>query len=65
MTDLTGANKIIYDALRSSPESVRDKKALKLYQNGLGDREMPNEGDTPEWACWVAGRRTRIDQGRG
>jgi hypothetical protein len=52
----------LYDDLRSKPDSVVDMEARRLYQNGLNDREMPEAGDTKEWAAWVAGRRTREDR---
>ncbi len=55
-------NQNIYDRLRRDPDSVRDAVARRNYEKGLADQEMPDEGDTLEWASWVAGRRTRIDR---
>jgi hypothetical protein len=62
VTELTGKNRKIHEALRRSPETVTDSRAQRLYQNGLNDREMPEEADSFEWACWVAGRRNLTDR---
>lgn len=56
-------NQKLYDRLREDPKTVEDPVAKRNYDNGLADREMPEEGDTVEWASWVAGRRTRVDRG--
>ena len=55
-------NQGLYELLRSDPKSVSDPEARRHYENGLNDREMPEEGDTKAWASWVAGRRTRTDR---
>lgn len=63
MTEFSKTVQRVYDQLRADPEFVTDRIILELYDDGLNDRMMPQEGDTVEWAAWVAGRRTRIDRG--
>lgn len=63
MTEFTGRNKKLYDALRNDPDRVADLRAKQIYECGLADRNMPEEADSIEWAAWVAGRRTRTDRG--
>lgn len=62
MSDLSDANKHIYQAFLTDPKSIADEDLRSAYQSGLADRDAPDHVDSPKWAAWSAGKQTRLNR---